>query len=331
MQVRSGSFQTKALVSVVILLLLVFPGCPSHVYVDSPSINQNSRVRYLIIHHTSKNFAESLSLLTSSVDNPVSAHYLIPESGDDTYPDKKLRVYRLVPESERAWHAGISYWNGKESLNDLSIAIEIVNQTYCVPGPRESTIDADLVQLCFYPDFAEDQLSLLVKLVAEILHRHPDINPTDIVGHADVAPDRKIDPGPRFPWQRLYRLGFGAWYDDETVLHYWNVFRVSLPSVATIQQGLHAYGYQVELTGLADNQTKDTMRAFQMHFRPSVTDGRIDAESAAVLFALLEKYRPERLISLLDESAEKNESGETGKINQTNLEAFHVNGGQSQK
>jgi N-acetylmuramoyl-L-alanine amidase len=313
MQVRSGSWQIKALISVVMLLPFVLSGCAGQVYVDSPSINKNSRVRYLVIHHTSKNFAESLSLLTSSVDNPVSAHYLVPESDDDTYPNKKLRVYRLVPESERAWHAGISYWNGEESLNDLSIGIELVNQTYCVPGPEESTTDAGSEQLCFYPDFGEDQLALLVELVAEILHRNPDIKPTDIVGHADIAPDRKVDPGPRFPWQRLYRLGYGAWYDDETVLHYWKDFRLSLPSVATIQQGLNDYGYQIELTGLEDNQTRDVMRAFQMHFRPSLNHGKIDAESAAVLFALLEKYRPERLKPLLNESLTKTESTETGE------------------
>jgi len=306
MRIRTGSWQMKILMSVVLLLPFVFSGCASQVYVDEPSSNQNSRVRYLVIHHTSKNFAESLSLLTRSSGNPVSVHYLVPEPGDDTYPDKKIRVYRLVPESRRAWHAGVSYWNGEESLNDLSIGIELVNKAYCVSSPEQDTIASYPNKLCFYPDFAEDQLALLMELVDGILHRHPDIKPTAIVGHSDVAPDRKVDPGPRFPWQRLYQLGYGAWYDDETVLRYWTDFRVSLPNVSTIQQGLHEYGYQIELTGLADDQTKDVMMAFQMHFRPALTDGKIDLESAAVLFALLEKYRPISIESLLDESATRN-------------------------
>ncbi|MCH8155635.1 MAG: threonine synthase, partial [Proteobacteria bacterium] len=117
---------------------------------------------------------------------------------------------------------------------------------------------------------------LLFDLVAGILRRHPDIDPTALVGHADIAPDRKVDPGPRFPWQRLYRLGFGAWYDDETVVTYWNGFRKAPPPVAMVQRALHEYGYQIELTGVYDRQTRLVVRAFQMHFRPMLTTGKID-------------------------------------------------------
>lgn len=293
----------------VLPMLLLLVACGNSQIVDSPSSNHNGRVRYLVIHHTSENFADSHRLLTEPSDNPVSSHYLVPEPGDDTYDRGSLRVFRLVPESRRAWHAGKSYWNGEEALNDHSIGIELVNKTYCVgAAPEDQDIPFDQ-KLCFYPDFAERQIALLLDLVAGILRRHPDIEPTAIVGHADIAPDRKVDPGPRFPWQRLYRLGFGAWYDDETVARYWEQFRDAPPTVAVIQRALHDYGYQVEQTGCADEQTRLVVRAFQMHFRPMLTSGEIDAESAAVLFALLEKYRPGRLAEMEAEFADAGDAG----------------------
>jgi len=284
------------------LLSIFLTGCAGQTVIDAPSSNQNGRVRYLVIHHTTENFAASLALLTEPSDNPVSAHYLIPEPGDDSYTARSLRVYRLVPESGRAWHAGRSYWNGEESLNDHSIGIELVNRTYCLDSPDEIAGGTEPEKLCFYPDFAEQQLAMLFDLIPGIMQRHPDIDPTAIVGHADIAPDRKVDPGPRFPWQRLYQLGYGAWYDDETVVKYWNRFRKSLPPIAVIQRALHEYGYQIELTGTADHQTRLAMQAFQMHFRPMMTSGEVDADSVSVLFALLEKYRPERLEALLPQS-----------------------------
>jgi len=286
----------------VMLLSIFLNGCAGQAVIDAPSSNQNGRVRYLVIHHTTENFAASLALLTEPSDNPVSAHYLIPEPGDDSYTARSLRVYRLVPESGRAWHAGKSYWNGEDSLNDHSIGIELVNRTYCLASPDENRPDTEPEKLCFYPDFAEQQLAMLFDLIPGIMQRHPDIDPTAIVGHADIAPDRKVDPGPRFPWERLYQLGYGAWYDDETVVKYWNRFRRSLPPIAVIQRALHEYGYQVELTGTADHQTRLAMQAFQMHFRPMMTSGEVDADSVSVLFALLEKYRPERLDALLPQS-----------------------------
>ncbi len=303
--------------SIAILSMVVLAGCGSQSLVDSPSSNQNGRVRYLVIHHTSENFADSLAILTEPSNNPVSSHYLIPEPGDATYDERSLKVYRLVPESRRAWHAGKSYWNGEEALNDHSIGIELVNKTYCIERPNEDPAIADPDKLCFYPDFAEDQLSLLFDLVVGILRRHPDIDPTALVGHADIAPDRKVDPGPRFPWQRLYRYGFGAWYDDETVMTYWDGFRKAPPPVAMVQRALQEYGYRIDLTGVYDRQTRLVVRAFQMHFRPMLTTGIIDAESAAVLFALLEKYRPERLEALL-EQAPNAKAGAGGGVQDAN-------------
>ena len=298
------------------LTLLTLTACGSGPVVDAPSRNHNSRVNYLVIHFTTENFADSLALLTEPSDNPVSSHYLIPEPNDSTYPERSLRVYRLVDESRRAWHAGQSYWNGEESLNDRSIGIELVNRSYCIDdaedasAPASTDASADIPEdadhdsatdiYCFYPDFADAQIELLIELARDILERYPEIDPVDVVGHADIAPDRKVDPGPRFPWQYLYRAGIGAWYDDDTVLAYWRRFREEPPSLVVVQRALRAYGYRIEPTGVADAQSRDVVRAFQMHFRPSSVTGDVDAGTAAVLFALLEKYRGDTLDELSD-------------------------------
>ena len=133
-----------------------------------------------------------------------------------------------------------------------------------------------------------------------ILERHKEVKPTHIVGHSDIAPQRKIDPGPRFPWQRLYRLGYGAWYDDETVYRYWEQFRQDMPSVLTLQTALHDYGYDIELSGENDEQSQNVVRAFQMHFVPWLANGEFTDQTVASLYALLEKYYPEKLEALLN-------------------------------
>ncbi|MGB5488597.1 MAG: N-acetylmuramoyl-L-alanine amidase, partial [Lysobacterales bacterium] len=204
----------------------------------------------------------------------------------------------LVPEEKRAWHAGSSYWAGKTSLNDMSVGIELVNQTYCRKSeqaiPPEQA-DQTPARICFYPDFPESQITMLTDLLKGILSRHTEVKPTDIVGHADITPQRKIDPGPRFPWQRLYQLGYGAWYDDDTVFRYWEQFRLELPPVLTLQTALNYYGYDIELSGENDRQSRNVVRAFQMHFLPWQVSGEFNDETVAVLYALLEKYRPEKL------------------------------------
>lgn len=282
--------------------LIVFTflaACTATSLVDAPSRNQNGRINYLVLHFTTENFADSLALLTQPSANPVSAHYLVPEPGDDSYPESRLKVFKLVAEDRRAWHAGLSFWGGETALNDTSIGIEIVNRSYCEESTNPESPELELARACFYPDYAPAQISLLIDLVRDILRRHPDIDPVDVVGHADVAPSRKVDPGPRFPWQALHRAGIGAWYDDDTVLHYRQRFLASLPDVAIVQAALASYGYEVEETGELDTQTRQVLRAFQMHFRPSGVTAGIDVETVAVLFALLEKYRSDELGSIV--------------------------------
>jgi N-acetylmuramoyl-L-alanine amidase len=292
---------------VITMLILLATGCTSSSPVVLESANQNSRVRVVVIHHTSIDFQESLDVLSLPSERPVSSHYLVPEPDDPSYTKKLLKLHSLVAEEQRAWHAGVSYWAGRSALNDMSIGIELVNQTHCYTEETiedEESPDPDNPdEICFYPDFAISQIDMLLDLLGEILERHPDVQPINIIGHSDVAPQRKIDPGPRFPWQRLYRQGFGAWYDDETVIRYWQQFKTQMPTTLQLQDALHTYGYEIELSGAPDLQNHNVVRAFQMHFVPWHVSGKFTAESAAALFALIEKYRSndlERLLQLND-------------------------------
>lgn len=272
--------------------------CGSFRFVSVPAEIQTGRVDHLVIHFTGESFNESMRLLTQRTETPVSVHYVVPESGDPTYPRRHLRIHRLVDEERRAWHAGDSYWRGVTALNARSIGIEIVNRSQCAeldPGLEPKTPEN---QRCTFYDYDPEQLALVSELARDILDRHPDIDPEDVVGHADIAPGRRVDPGPVFPWRTLHEQGIGAWFDDDTVTAYRERFHARPPELALLQRALRAYGYQIEETGLNDPQTRFALRAFQMHFRPGDWSGRPDAESAAILFALIEKYRPELLADL---------------------------------
>ena len=282
----------RCLLTLGLLVLCLLTGCAPGSVVFIESANQNSRINYLVIHATSENFAESLRLLTERNPNPVSSHYLVPEINDPTYPDQELRVYSLVSEQRRAWHAGVSYWAGEQSLNNRSIGIEIVNEFDCT-GTDLPVEEIDLVDVhCVFPDYSDAQIELLIDLVQQILERNPDINPVDVVGHSDIAIMRKSDPGPKFPWRRLYEEGIGIWPDPEAVAFYKERFKQGMPSARTLQTALLTLGYQVEVTGAWDKQTRFAVRAFQLRFRPSGYSGFADFETTAILWALLEEYRP---------------------------------------
>ena len=286
---------------VVVAASCALAACSPLRFVDVESETQSSRIDYLVIHFTSTDFAESMRVLTQRTERPVSAHYLVPERGDPTYPRRRLRVHRLVDEQWRAWHAGQSYWRGEEALNGSSIGIEIVNQSGCIatdPGSEPGTPQ----DRCQFHDFDAEQIDLVIELALDILDRHPRIDPVDVVGHADIASNRRLDPGPTFPWRTLYEHGIGAWYDDETVAGYRERFEAAQPDLVLLQRGLNLYGYDIEDTGEYDGQTRVVLRAFQMHFRPSDWSGQPDAETAAIVFALLEKYRPAALAVLQESS-----------------------------
>ncbi|WP_406666279.1 N-acetylmuramoyl-L-alanine amidase [Gallaecimonas sp. GXIMD1310] len=273
------------------LLLLLLSSCSQLPLKSLPSPNYNDRVKFLVLHFTAEDFAGSVRALVS--EHQVSSHYLIPQHHDPSYPYSRLAVFQLVPEDKRAWHAGVSYWQGREDLNDTSIGVEIVNQPDCQPPPYP-----DGRRQCQYPAFDPEQISLVVRLAQQILARHPDIGPTQVIGHADIAPDRKDDPGPRFPWQQLYQAGVGAWYEQDTRARYRQAFGQRPLPLPILQQALADYGYRLQVTGSADRQTRDVLLAFQMHFLPQAVSGKPDLDTAATIFALLSKYFPEKAATL---------------------------------
>jgi len=244
--------------------------------------SHSSRVRYLVIHYTDADEADSLSALTGP---RVSSHYLIPPPRSGKPPP----VYQLVDESRRAWHAGASGWAGRENLNDTSIGIEIVNA-----GPDRPFADLkDGADVTWAP-FPDAQVTALIALARDIIARH-DIAPTAVLSHAEIAPTRKIDPGPAFPWKRLHAAGIGPWPDPARVARYHRYFTQAPPSLGDLQLGLTAWGFALEQSEVLDEATRGALRAFQMRFRPEDYRGLPDAETAAILWALLEGYRPEAM------------------------------------
>lgn len=269
----------------LLILPLLLAACSNVVVIEST--NQNSRVAYVVIHATSENFAESVRLLTTRTERPVSSHYLIPAENDPSYDRRRLRLHQFVDEERRAWHAGVSYWAGATALNDRSIGIEIVNEFDCVTTPES---DIDELQCEFLP-FDEAQIEMTIELLRGIQQRHPGIDPLDFVAHSDIATMRRSDPGPLFPWKRLYEEGIGAWYDEDTKARYEAQFNGQLPNVDRLQAALLRLGYLVEPTGELDKQTRFAVRAMQLRFRAADISGEPDLETVAILWSLNEKYR----------------------------------------
>jgi N-acetylmuramoyl-L-alanine amidase len=239
----------------------------------------NRRVRFLVMHYTACNFAWAVKLLADG-DN-VSAHYLIPDPTEETYIDagfKDMRIFNLVHEYERAWHAGASYWAGRTDLNDTSIGIENVN------------LSSESEGILTFQPYNPIQVHAIKELSLNVLQRYPDITPTNVVAHSDISPGRKYDPGAKFPWKELYDAGIGAWYADETKKKYERLFfQYGLPPTEEIIIKLKTYGYDINT---ASNETglKNLIMAFQLHFRPADYSGKFDVETVAILYALVEKY-----------------------------------------
>ena len=292
-------------------VLCALTACGSLHFVNAPAETHSSRVDHLVIHFTGENFAESMRLLTQRTETPVSVHYLVPEDGDPTYPRRRLRIHRLVDEQRRAWHAGDSYWHGEVSLNARSIGIEIVNGARCIDIDPDLDTKTPENQRCVFPEYDPEQLDLVIKLARDILDRYPGMDPVDVVGHADIAPDRRVDPGPKFPWRQLYEHGIGAWYDDDTVAKYLKEFEARPPELTLLQRALNAYGYRIEHSEENDPQTRFVLRSFQSHYRSSNWSGKPDVETAAILFALIEKYRPEALADLRSVGSRRHLNGKS--------------------
>ncbi|MGY0593842.1 MAG: penicillin binding protein PBP4B [Paraglaciecola chathamensis] len=281
-----ASWQRSVLISILTVGIV---SCATMPISDMPSKNFGHRVKFLVMHFTAIDYQKSVHALVD--EGGLSAHYLIPESNDPSYPNDSLEILKLVDEDKRAWHAGNSVWQGRSELNDSSIGIEIVNVPEChFDSEAKTTSEHGENRLCVFPDYDPKQIELLIALSKDILARNPDISPTRVVGHADIAPARKNDPGPRFPWFELYQAGIGAWYDNDTFEQYWQRFNQYQPNIGLIQSALRAYGYNVLETGIRDEQTRNAISAFQMHFLPWQVTGKADSKTAAAIFALLDKY-----------------------------------------
>ncbi|WP_445115229.1 N-acetylmuramoyl-L-alanine amidase [Acinetobacter sp. WZC-1] len=256
-----------------------------HYQVDTQylSPNQDDRQMMLILHYTALPLDETLRIFMND-QYAVSSHYLIPQKAVGA----EFTVYNLVPDDKRAWHAGASYWQGNRSLNASSIGIELEN-----PGFPAEDENLPLMQRRWYPYDSKQQLEVLAEVIQRIVLKYK-ITPTRIIGHSDISPGRKFDPGPLLPWKQLYTdYNIGAWYDDEAV----NYYRLYAPwegDVTDLQTKLALYGYDVPNNGIYDQATEFAVSAFQMHFYPEKYDGQADIETVARLDALLEKYRGQK-------------------------------------
>ena len=232
--------------------------------IPAPSPNFDARVAppdMIVLHYTGMPTGrEALDRLRDPAAK-VSAHYLVEEDG---------RVFSLVAEERRAWHAGVSFWKGRENLNGVSVGIEIVN-----PGHEWG-----------YRAFPPAQVKAVIALIDEIRSRWT-IEDNLIVGHSDIAPDRKEDPGELFPWKQLAQAGHGYWVEVPAAPGAALGEGETGPGVFALQAGLTRLGYDCAPSGEYEPRTSAVVRAFQRHWRPERVDGIADGETRARLIALL--------------------------------------------
>jgi len=219
--------------------------------VSRPSPNFNDRrggktPTILVQHYTGMQSAEAALERLCDRDAGVSSHYLIDEAGV---------IYQLVEEEKRAWHAGVGYWRGEEDLNSASIGIEIVN-----PGHEFG-----------YQPFPEVQIQSVIHLSKAIVERH-SIQPVNVIGHSDLAPSRKQDPGELFPWERLAGEGVGLWISS---------IEVAAISQAEVKEALKSLGYDLESNGF-----DDVLLAFQRHWVPDQLGEGCTEKTGSVAIAL---------------------------------------------
>jgi len=219
----------------------------------------------IVLHYTGMPTGAAALERLCAPDSKVSAHYVVFEDG---------RIVQCVREDKRAWHAGVSSWADETDINSRSIGIEIVN-----PGHEFG-----------YADFPLRQVAAVISLCKSILTRHGPIAPDRVLAHSDVAPERKQDPGEKFPWALLADSGIGHWVRPARL----GVEGSRLmpgdygEAVRRLQRSLKSYGYGVEENGSYDELTRAVVVAFQRHFRPARVDGVADASTILTLRALLE-------------------------------------------
>jgi N-acetylmuramoyl-L-alanine amidase len=217
----------------------------------------------LIMHYTGMASAEKAIDWLARPESRVSCHYVVGEDG---------RITQMVPESKRAWHAGVSYWHGETDINSASIGIEIQN-----PGHEDG-----------YTPFPDVQMRAVRDLSRGIIARH-GIRPEAVLAHSDIAPGRKIDPGEKFDWAWLAQAGIGHWVapvparGDDLGLD----VGPHTPDTHLMRRLLARYGYETATSTTFDAKLQTIVRAFQRHFRPARVDGRIDASTLLTMQRLI--------------------------------------------
>ncbi len=236
-----------------------------HALHPSPNVEPRRGVApsILLLHYTGLPTVERAIEVLSRPDCKVSCHYVVDLDG---------RITQMVAEEMRAWHAGVSVWEGETDINSASIGIEIQNVGH----------DAG------YPEFPAKQMQALITLSRDIVRRH-GMRPERVLAHSDVAPGRKIDPGEKFDWRHMARRGVGLWVEPAPVddADLGLARDAADPRVAAFQARLADYGYGVSKSGVIDERTEIVIAAFQRHFRPARVDGRLDVSSEVTLDRLL--------------------------------------------
>jgi N-acetylmuramoyl-L-alanine amidase len=298
-------------------------------------------VEFLVLHYTAVPLGTTLGIFTNNValaeedrkyfenseynvetlcKQEVSSHYVIAENG---------QIFNLVDETRAAYHAGVSFWNGKANINNQSIGVEHVNQGYqwlpnwTIPEERAIKVEGSDKTWCA---FTEEQINQTIELCKTIIARY-NIKPFNIVGHSDIACGRKQDPGPQFSWQRLAEAGIGIWYDlAESNLNEMPENYLELAKSKLMEFGYDCRPAEIKIDGITEEEKKEkeleanetkfknVMQSFQMHFRPSNIDGIIDLECLQILDSLCQRklnFELEATASLVEdkqpeEAASKN-------------------------
>ncbi|BBH53048.1 N-acetylmuramoyl-L-alanine amidase [Fluviispira sanaruensis] len=213
-------------------------------------------VSSIVFHYTAQKFKKSLRSLTSGGN---SSHWLVPEKGET--------IYKIVNEDRRARHAGESLWKYRKNVNVISVGVEIVNLGFRCRALRKYCPKNSLEWL----EYPEEQQKLIVALAKDIQKRY-NIDPMCVVGHSDIAPERKLDPGPLFPWKRLADNGVGAWVTEEEIRKEIGNIKNSIKgniSRLIVQIRFHEFGYDIKKMGSSNKSLQNKILKYQYSLRKS--------------------------------------------------------------
>ncbi|MEO0542799.1 MAG: N-acetylmuramoyl-L-alanine amidase [Pseudomonadota bacterium] len=217
----------------------------------------------IVLHYTGMETAIAAQDWLCNPDSGVSCHYIVDEDG---------KITQMVPEAKRAWHAGEGSWHGQKDINSRSIGIEVANRGH--PGGL--------------PDFPQKQIDAVVELTQAIIARH-QIALRNVIGHSDMAPGRKVDPGERFPWKKLADAGAALHVASAPILDgRFFILGESGQPIEALQAMLALYGFEQQMTGDFDDRVKANIEAFQRRHRPEKVDGVADASTITTLRNYLE-------------------------------------------